>query len=218
MQAAPAKLGKALDTDTPISDFVLDEISRQGYLGVGRYVPLPGNDASRDCSRNEATNITNRGLGLWLVQHVRMPGWSPGQHSGGADGLHAAQWAASIDYQAEAHIFLDLEGIEPYTPHVAVATEQYAVAWAASVRQLGFSAGLYVGYDVPLSPRELYMLHGFDAYWSDPGPRSVITRGFCCVQGRQVKIAGVSFDEDTIQLDKLGCVFAWVEKNESQVE
>lgn len=172
------------------------------YIGVIRYVPLPNNNAEHDVDSDELAMLVDMGLEVMLVQHVRMPGWDPRSHSGMVDGATAAEHARNVGYP-DAHIFLDLEGIKPGTDAAGVIV--YANLWAGRVLQSGFRAGMYVGYDVPLTPTELYEDLSHDSYWKDAGPREVAVRGFSVQQLSPEKvIAGLRIDEDVVVADLLG--------------
>lgn len=202
MNVVAASAGPWVDTAWPLTPVVCQALVAAGKRGVGRYVPLPGNNSAGDISAAEAQRITGAGLQLLLVQHVRRPGWSPLHCDGRADAVAACAAALAAGYPSGAHLFLDLEGIVGTdAPSCAV----FAQDWAVEVRRY-FAAGLYVGYDVPLSAAQLYALPSFTSYWSDPGPRNVATRGFALKQGAGVVISGVGFDLDEVRADELGDV------------
>lgn len=211
MIAAPARVGRWLDTDVPLSDVVLEAVRAAGYVGVFRYLPLPGNSARYDISAGELARTIAADLQCGLVQHCRRGlidalgqdrGIDASEHDGEQDGRVAALAAAAAGYSASCHLFLDLENLGRSTTAAVIA---YADAWAYAVRLAGnYAAGLYVGFAVPLTPEQLYNLPGFDTYWSDAGHRHVATRGCAIVQGHEVTIAGVTFDEDYVAPDLLG--------------
>jgi hypothetical protein len=194
-----------VDTDVKLSADLIARIRAEGYSGVARYVPLPNNGAGSDIDATELAAILDGGLGLLLVQHVRKPPWNPAAHSGEADAHMALEFARAAGYEPRSHIFLDLEGIAGTGPD----TKSFAETWAAVIAAGGYSAGCYVGYEVPLSAQELYDLHTINSYWSDAGPRAVAVRGFAIKQHAQIIIAGVPFDPDTIQLDARGDTPIW---------
>src|SRR5271167_4491426 len=103
-------------------------------------------------------------------------------------------------YPDGAHVFLDLEGIDG----TAFSTIKFATDWQREIVFAELKAGLYVGYAVPLHPQDLYDLPGFDCYFSDAADRQVATRGTAILQGKEVVIAGVKFDEDLMRPDLLG--------------
>lgn len=171
-------------------------------LGIGRYVPLPGVQSGGDITALELQALTAAELLVFLVQHVRYPGWDPTQHDGAKDGQHAADHALAVGYPAGAHLYLDLEGVGMMG--TVGSTTAFASDWQRAVLAAGFRAGLYVGYAVPLSATDLFMLRGFNSYWSDAGPRVVAKRSFAIKQGKTVTIDGVKFDEDDVRPDLLG--------------
>lgn len=155
-----------------------------------------------------STVDTDVKLSADLIARIRAAGYSgvaryvPLPNNGAGSDIDATELAA---YQPRSHIFLDLEGIAGTGPE----TRSFAEAWAAVIAAGGYSAGCYVGYEVPLSPQELYDLHTINSYWSDAGPRAVAVRGFAIKQHAQIIIAGVPFDPDTIQLDARGDTPIW---------
>ena len=194
LTAVPALPGHYVDTNTPCSDALLRLVKASGALGVTRYVGLPNNNPANDISGAELLRIAAAGLACCLVQHVRGPekgftGWRPSRHSGADDAAAAVAAAQAAGYPAGAHLFLDLENIDDG----AFATIQYAVAWQHVVIAAGYRAGLYVGFQVPLHPLDLYDLPGFDCYWSDAGHREVATRGCAVIQGAGIVVGGVPF-------------------------
>lgn len=200
MNARPALQGKWCDTEWRITPHVAATLAQAGYLGVARYVPLPGNSSVGDVSGVEVGCILDAGLQLLLVQHCRKPPVLLKLYDGTIDAGAAAAHAALVGYPAGAHLFLDLEGAAGTSDEVWT----YCVAWGESVRSSGFLAGLYVGYSAILSPEQLYDLPPFNSYWSDMGPRVVASRGFAVKQQNAVTVAGVGFDGDTVTADAKG--------------
>ena len=210
--AKKARVGNWLDSDQPLSDPVLADIAAGGYQGIYRYAPLPQNGSIMDLSPGELQRILRAGLQCGLVQHPRSPQWNDlTKHVAADDALSAVNWATHCGYPPGAHICLDFEGLRGAdgelasvnTPAVCIA---WANAWAAAIVSTGYRAQLYVGYDVALSPEDLYGLHGVDSYWSDAGHRVVATRGCAMSQGPERIIHGVKFDGDVLAPDLLGDV------------
>jgi Domain of unknown function (DUF1906) len=211
----PATEGLWCDTATPIDFRRVKYLKAEGFVGVFRYLPLPGNDTSCDLSRDEVQLLLGEGLEIGLVQHVRgrppyNPEWHPSEHSGATDGAHAATHALNVCGLPEgAHIFQDLEATDGNAPNVW----EYSVAWAErGVLYHGFRAGLYVGFSAGLPPRQLYELP-HDSYWSDAAHRLVSVRGCAVNQGKTRRIVGIhgpagdwSLDEDAVRKDQLGQV------------
>lgn len=203
MIARPATPGAWVDTNWCITPSVAAALKSAGKVGVGRYVPLPGNPSAGDITGTEVGCILDAGLELLLVQHVRRPPWYPDMHRGDEDGRQAAKSATDAGYPVDCHLFLDLEGIGGGVNSDAMA--RFANDWAGVVQGEGFRPGLYVGYAVPLSPAELYALPLFSSYWSDAGRRHVAVRGCAIQQGApEATIAGVRFDPDVVIPDGRG--------------
>jgi Domain of unknown function (DUF1906) len=205
--ARRATPGKWCDTSSPLTRAAAEELRRLGYLGVYRYLPLPGNDASRDLTRAELAMLLEVGLEVGAVQHVRgfppaHPFWSPAEHDALEDAATAIQAARRAGLPDGVHLFQDLEAVDGSQSD----TSGYTVRWGHTVRMSGYAAGLYVGYSVPLAPLDLYGLPDVDCYWSDPGRRVVAKRGCAILQGRSLASSGVlpPIDEDLVQIDALG--------------
>ena len=169
---------------------------------VFRYIPLPGNDARGDIDAAEAQGILDAGLTLLLVQHCRAGRWIASQGQGALDGDTAARAATKAGYAPGACLGLDLEALA----NVGAPVAQHCEAWGASVIDAGFLPFLYVGFDAGLTPQQLYDMRNFTRYMSDAGPRSVVTRGFCCKQFAQTTLCGIPVDPDHAFPDVLGGV------------
>jgi len=177
-----------VDTNAKLTAAIVAPLTAAGYAGVARYVPLPNNNAGSDIDAVELSALVEGGLGVILVQHVRLPGWNPAQCSGAADAATAIKYAKAAGYLAQGHIFLDLEGIGG----TAAATLQYANDWANAVAAANYQAGCYVGFDVPLSAQQLYEdLKNINSYWSAEGDYSVAVRGFAIRQHATVEVQGI---------------------------
>jgi Domain of unknown function (DUF1906) len=200
--ARPSRAKLGFDTEAHLNGRQSVGLRSAGYELCGRYVSLPNNPIGADIDADEFAMLIAAGFEVILFQHVRSPPWHPEAHSGVDDGECAAAHALRVGYPLGAHLWLDLEGIASGAP----ATIVFAEAWQSAVRAAGFSAGCYSGYDVPLSPEALYLLHGFNSYASDAGPRSVATRGYWLKQHQERVVAGVRIDHDTLGPDLLGDV------------
>jgi hypothetical protein len=198
--------GRIVDTSTKLTPSALRSVSGAGFAGVARYVPLPGNRPENDIDAVELASILDNNLGLLLVQHVRKPPWDPALHPGVADASAAVEFARAAGYPEGGHIFVDLEGISG----TALGTKKFAEDWAKAVLDAGYRAGCYVGFEVPLSPEQLFELRHINSYWSDAGPRAVATRGFAIKQQAGITIDGVRYDPDIVQTDKLGDTPFWL--------
>jgi hypothetical protein len=199
--------GNIVDTSAKLTAPVIQQVAAGDYIGIVRYVPLPGLSAAQDIDAAELRTILDAGLGVMLVQHVRFPGWDPRNRSGKTDALAAIEQAEVAQYLSGGHIFLDLEGIKG----TAQDTKRFAEDWAATIVDAGYCAGCYVGFGVPLNAVQLYNLHDIHSYWSDAGARSVATRGFAMKQMvPEVQIGGIGFDVDAVAPDRLGDMPFWM--------
>lgn len=174
-----------------------------GFLGVGRYGPLPGNSTAEDLDAAELEMLVfDAGLEVFIYQHPRRVNVLS-KYSGSADAMWVCQYASSIYYPSAAHILLDLEGVIGTT---MPQTWQYCVDWSRAALQLRYSSGLYVGFSAVLGPQELYELPGFNTYASDVAGRRVNVRGVCYQQLAQVAAANglPAYDPATMGVDALG--------------
>ncbi len=207
MQALRMVPGLVLDTNSVLTDALLDHPAMSAYGGFFRYVPHVGAAGAGDITAAEVERIMRRKKGLGLVQHVRVPPWNPARFSGHDDAMAAVSRAYAVGYPKGAHIFADLEGIE------GTGTKTWANDWADAIVSEGYRAGTYVGYSVPLTPEELYKLHRMTSYWSDAGTRQVAVRGFALKQKAQIFIGGVAFDPDIVTVDHKGETPFWAVSN-----
>jgi Domain of unknown function (DUF1906) len=199
-QATP---GKWFDASVKLTLEQAQRFKAAGFVGVGRYGPLPGNSTAQDLDAEELESLVfDAGLEVLLFQHPRSVNVLS-RHSGGADAMWVCQYASSIEYPPAAHVFLDLEGVIGTT---APQVWQYCSDWSRAALQLHFSAGLYVGFSAILGPQDLYALPGFDSYASDAARRRVNVRGVCYQQGAQIAAAGglPGYDPATVEVDALG--------------
>lgn len=203
---------RIIDCDTRITLGMARALCHDPHLpinGVARYVGLPGNAPGEDLTTAEVTDITSCGLGLIVVQHVRMPGWRPEEHDGGADGACAGRLALQAGVPAGTTLACDLEGVDPNEPDVL--TSRWANQWYAAVVAAGYDPCLYVGYDTGLSGAQLYALP-FHCYWrSFSQVPDVPGRGYRLVQLGTTTIAGVECDVDVVQRDYRGELPRWAE-------
>ena len=202
--ARPATPGLWFDCSSRLSALTAASMKARGYVGVFRYLPLPPpNSPIPDINAVEVAAITQAGLELSLVQHVRLPGWDPARQSGTVDGGIAAHYATTAGVALRKHLLLDIEGVK--LGATAAQLKIFIEAWAAEVIAHGYKAGVYVGYQIPMSPLDLYDLHGINCYWSDFGHRVVATRGCAIIQKNpDILVGGIKIDEDSVAPDLLG--------------
>jgi Domain of unknown function (DUF1906) len=195
------------DTSSKLDHAAACRLSDAGLVFVVRYVSI-GYEGAGDIDADEASAITDAGLALMLVQHVRRPPWSASASEGLADGGQAHANALAAGYPEGCTLWCDLEGVEPSTPTHAII--DYCQQWSIAIAPT-FEAGLYVGYGTGLTSEQLYALHGVVRYWSDFGNRTVTTRGFCMKQlaPPDLKLSGVDVDLDVCHADELGSRPTW---------
>lgn len=206
--ARRATPGRWCDTAAPLTRAGALELVRQGYKGVGRYLPLAGNPATNDITAAELTMLVlDVGLEVVLVQHVRgfpphNPLWRPGDHDPQADAAAAIAAARAAGYPDGAHIFEDLEAVDGSLAE----TMGYCVRWGHTLASSGYLAGLYIGYATPLSPTDLFSLPDVHCYWADGPHRTIAERGSAIIQGRTLRAAGPlpPLDEDLVRADAFG--------------
>ena len=193
-----------IDCNQHLSVYAAASFRMKGFRFAIRYVPRHQANAG-DLSASEASGILGAGLGLMIVQHVQLPGWSPTGTLGKEYGAFAAKSASDIGYKYGAMLWCDLEGVKVGTDHRDVIA--FCNYWYDQVGTAGFTPGLYVGYDGGLTADELYTRLKFSHYWSaynlnaDQFPAK---RGVQMKQFLQQRLDGVLYDPDVVQRDLLG--------------
>jgi len=198
----------------PISPLVVDTSAKiytaqatglydAGVHTVIRYVffsvPRPG-----DLDAGELAILTDAGLTVVAVQHVRYPGWWAGGDEGAKDALAGIVNAQKAGYVVESgpplSLALDMEGVgNPGSDAFA-----HADTWCRGVRAAGYAPLVYVGYDSGLDAAALDSIGGEPAFWCDYAPvnlRPAPTVGYVLHQQTQRTVAGVGVDPDTILQD-----------------
>jgi hypothetical protein len=202
----PATPGIWLDCNTVLTAGVCAQLVQAGHPGVMRYVSFAGLPRVGCISSLEAQVITDAGLQLLLVMHVRGTRannfhWHPSACSGTDDGNEAAACAKAAGYPLGSHVFVDIEGVSD-TQEQTVA---YTVAVQRAIISAGYLSGLYDGFDAQLDANAKWLLPG-NSYWAAPGGREVERRGYAIRQGPLVVITGVQFDRNVLAPDLLGDV------------
>ena len=201
--ARPATPGLWFDSSVRLNLGAARIIKSYGYIGVVRYWPLPGNLLGEDLAAPELLLLTkDAGLQVMGIQHTRYAPWDPTNHDGYKDAQVCLEWADQAEYPNGAHVWCDFEGIKPGVTSAVCKT--YIEDFGRGVREGERPCGMYCGFDDPLTPEELYLLHGINSYWSDAGHRKVATRGVSMSQGPQITVDGVPIDSDQLQKDLLG--------------
>jgi hypothetical protein len=203
--AAPGLRG--FDINATVSGSVAQQFVQAGYHYCIRYVPF-GTVQDPDLTAAEAEGILGAGLALMAVQHVRYPGWDPSGPLGTQYGQAAVQYLQGIGFPGGVNVWCDLEGVGSVPAQDVI---DYCNNWYVAVATGGYVPGLYVGYEPGMSNQQLYDLK-FQHYWAAYNTNSSIpTRGYQLVQAPQsTHVAGLDYDDDTTQTDKLGGTVLWL--------
>ncbi len=201
---------QGFDSDTELSADIAAALSRTGFCFAIRYLSRGVGQSSGDLSMEEARTILASGLGLMAVQHCSAAGWAATASLGSSYGRAAALNASSIGLPPGLSVWLDLEGVAPYV--TAAETIAYCNAWAAQVEAQGFSPGIYVGANQPLSGDDLYWRLRITRYWRSASTVPDIPyRGYCMAQALAPSpVDGIAIDRDVIMADAFGGVPTWL--------
>lgn len=195
--AAPSGT-KGFDCDTPISSKDAAIFRRAGYWFAVRYAPRVTAKPT-DLTVGEVISILSAGLGLMVVQHVEREtagGWVPSAQKGAAYGAMAAAHMRVCGILLGTMCWLDLENVAD-VPHQLII--DYCNRWYDAVARVGYTPGVYVGYEARLTPDELYRRLKFEHYWSaynlnaDQHPA---VRGVQMKQHREIELPGISYKID----------------------
>lgn len=185
-----------VDTSTKLTASEAKALKAAGVAGVFRYVffgsPRPG-----DIDADELQLLTEAGLTVCLVQHVRNPGWRGSAMTGTGDAGAAMANAIRAGYVSPSGgpllaMGLDLEGIGEGGP-------DHAQAWCSTLA--GYRPLVYVGYASGMTTAVLDSLAGDPSFWADFAPisqRPVPTKLYAMHQHAQSAIAGIGVDRDDI--------------------
>ena len=191
------------DTDTKLSSDICNAMRSYGYRFAIRYLSIGPDCAPGDLDHDEMVTITQAGLALMAVQHVRFPGWRPVKSLGLSDGANAVTHALNAGLIAGVSIWHDLEGVQQ--PYVAQNIIDYLEAWYDQVRRPAYLPGQYVGANCGLTGEQLWGLT-VTRYWkSASGVPDIPNRGYCMIQSLVPgTVAGISIDRDEVRKDNLG--------------
>ncbi|HEY4108463.1 DUF1906 domain-containing protein [Puia sp.] len=208
VQAAAAGLS-GFDVNSPLTAEQAQSFKNAGYAFCIRYVPRVPNLQAGNLTNAEAVGLLTAGLALMPVQHVSLPGWNPTTNLGSLYGNYAATYAKQIvGLPAGMNLWCDLEGVAPGTSAQNVIA--YCQAWYYAVHTAGYVPGIYVGYDVILTPAQLYDELSFQHYWRAYNGPEVDTRGFQLIQQVEKTLDGITLDPDITQNDNMGDSALWV--------
>lgn len=216
-KVGPATKGAiGFDTAVPLTAATAKKYAAQGYRYCVRYVSRT--DKARaanqknglaDLSEAEGKLILASGLALMVVQHVAGTGWVPTVALGSDYGAKAAEFTAAAGVPAGVNLWLDLEDIPRATPAADIIG--YANAWFTAVAAAGFVPGVYVGFNVWLSPDQLFFDLKMQHYWRAAGNiPDVAHRGYQLFQHVLNPGTASELDKDVAMPDALGGSAVWL--------
>lgn len=189
------------DCDTKLTPEVIQKFISNGYKFAMRYIGLGPTPQAGDITYQELLNILNPGLGLYLIQHVREPDWTPSERLGCQDGSNAVLHAKYAGYIPGSAVVLDLEGVASGTPSGAV--KAHCREWYKAVKDTYFPV-LYVGEGCGLTAEELWELPFTSYMRSGSIVPDIPNRGYALTQMIDGWEDPIPFDKDILALDKFG--------------
>jgi hypothetical protein len=209
-QAVQAPSGvRGFDVNATVTRETAAAFHAHGYRFALRYVTRHVPHAS-DLSAAEVLDLHAAGLAVMAVQHVESESsWEPSTTKGVLYGDGAAEGARSAGLALGTCVWLDLEGVAPYTRPAAVIG--YCMGWHARVAHAGYTPSLYVGWHAGLSRPELHRLP-FEHYWGAynlnadqyPSVSGVCMQQHVAKPGDLPARVTVEIDVDTVHPDALG--------------
>lgn len=182
-----------------------------GFKFAVRYVGLSHPNAG-DIDVGELSVILGEIGALWLVQHPRLPGWTPNAHLGQTDAIAAVRNADAVGYLPGSVLWQDLEGVAADSSSTAVI--DYCGAYGETLLAGGYLHGLYDGFSSILTPLQLYSALGtVKTYWAASPSYVLPVRGFAVTQVVEdfyVRALGFKIDIDFAGQDVLGDRPMWM--------
>lgn len=216
MLAKKASPALGFDTVATLTADLARAFAQQGYVWCARYLhrSVAVDGLHGTLGPQELSDILAAGLALVPVQlgsNSLVPTSSEGTNIGRA----AAANAKTLEIPAGVTLWCDVEWAPSSVPTNADSVIAYIQAWAYAVIDAGYSAGLYVGPNMPLNGDQLYKLGGIKHYWKSAARVPwVSTRGFQIVQSLHFSDCvgghGISIDADVIAYDAKGELPVWV--------
>lgn len=182
------------------------EFKRKGFEFVIRYVGRITKAPTIDIDEQEINNILKAGLQLGIVQHCPpKPGIMPSKQLGADYGKNAAIFAKEAKYKAGCIIYLDLEDVNPAFAKKQQEIIDFCNCWYDEVEKVGYTPGVYVGFNAWLKSEELHSKLKFKHYWKSlSSVPDITTRGYEMFQKASSPVLGVQIDVNTVTGDKLG--------------
>jgi hypothetical protein len=214
----PATAGAVgFDIATEVTGAEAAAYRTKGFAFCIRYVSRTDGSRARnqargtpDLSPAEAQAILDGGLALMVVQHVAGTGWKPTEQLGRDYGAKAGEFAAAAELPPGVNLWLDLEDIPAGT--AAQDIVDYCNAWFGEVAGTGYVPGVYVGFNVWLSPEQLFFDLRTKHYWRAAGTiPDVAHRGYQLFQHVLNAGTAAEFDKDVAMPDRLGGSALWLQ-------
>ena len=193
--ATPVTEGTIVDTNQKLSATEAQALYAAGVRAIGRYVFFRHPQGPGDLDAAELAALTDAGLIVFPIQHVRMPGWTGSYAQGVADAVAGMANAAAAGFAPGLGLALalDLEGCK-------VGDPDQARGWCDTVAG-HYQPLVYVGYASGMTTADLDALAGDPRFWCDFAPftaRPTPTRGYDLHQQAQTTMCGVGVDKDTL--------------------
>ncbi|NUN65942.1 DUF1906 domain-containing protein [Pseudanabaena biceps] len=168
------------DVSHPITSDEAKAAFAAGFSFCVRYVarlePNLEPIGSPDITFDEAQDILDSGLALFLVQHVSNGGWFATESLGKRFGGNAANYAFECGFPPGVNIFLDLEEVSPGSSPREI--QGFCNEWYKALSTYGYIPGVYIGSKNGLDAQQLFSGTLFEHFWhaasqaDPPKPRS----------------------------------------------
>ncbi len=182
--AQPLAGAKGFDINRPLTPALARAFKFKGFEFVFRYI-WRDHYRPTDLTSSEIETILLAGLGLGIVQHAPLPGWSPTAALGGEYATTAVLALEQLQIPNAVTVAWDLEEVKPGTP--AADVDACGRAFFFTLVDAGFSSRCcYVGEGDVLGPKGLYALPA-NLYWqayNTPADLAPLPRGFAMRQRR----------------------------------
>lgn len=198
--AVAGMIGFDVNAPLPTNKYV--EFKEAGNSFAIRYIPRTPALIKGNLTAVEIESVISSGLALSLVQHVPLPGWQPSEELGKEYGEYAGTYCEQIGLPKGVNVWLDLEEVS--SSATAQQVIDYCQAWYVAVLSHGFLPGLYVGWNVIISPEQLYSKLSYKNYWRAYNGGAVATRGFQLIQETEKTLNGITYDPNHVQIDAFG--------------
>ncbi len=209
------------DVNHPISLDQAKQAFEAGFSFCIRYVPRlelsVDTIGEPDITPDEANDILDSGLALFLVQHVSSsrqedtgldkPGWQATGSKGMRFGKNAAIYATHCGFPSGMNIFLDLEEVNGDSSPEQI--QDFCNEWFDALIDFGYVPGVYVGSKNGLDALQLFSGTKFQHYFHaaselDPPTPRLGDRGYQLFQPLNLSSVQRSKLKNVDLIDKLG--------------